>query len=72
MMICLGVHKHLVGDGKCKEFMDKIIKRLITKEVDHMDNAKIYVISLTASNMFLVNHLLDVCNNATMEVFNDE
>jgi hypothetical protein len=70
-MIHLGVHKHLVGDGKCRESMDKT-ERLIAEEVDHIPDAKIFVISLSVSKMLLVKHLLDVCNNGTMEVINDE
>jgi hypothetical protein len=48
MAIHLGVHKHPMVDGKCKESMDET-RRLITKEVDRMLDANIFVISLSAS-----------------------
>jgi hypothetical protein len=55
--IHLGVHNHLVVDGKCQKFIENT-RRLITKEVDHMPDVKIFSISLSASNTFLVSYLL--------------
>ncbi len=71
MAIHLGVHKRPIVDGKCQEFMDET-RRLIEEEVDCTPNAKIFVISLSANKTFLARHLLDDCNNGTMELFNGE
>jgi hypothetical protein len=46
--IHLGVHNHLIADGKCQESV-KETKRLITKEVDYMPNANISLISFSPS-----------------------
>jgi len=69
--IHFGVHKHPMVDGKCKESMDKTI-RLITKEVDHTLDAKIFAILLGVSKTFLAMHLLDDSGNGTMELLNNE
>ncbi len=52
--IHLGVHKHYIVDGKCKESMDE------TKKVNHTLDVNIFAISLSASKTFLGRHLLDV------------
>jgi hypothetical protein len=57
-------------DGKCKEFVDKTI-RLITKEVDHTFDAKIFAISLAVSNTFLAMHLFDDSGDGTVELLNN-
>ncbi len=61
-MLCinsnLGVHNHLVVNGKCKESLNKT-KRLITKEFVHTPNAKAFAISLNASKTSLARHFLD-------------
>ncbi len=48
MVIHLGVHKHLVVDGKCKESMDET-RRLIVEEVDRTLDVKISTTSLSAN-----------------------
>jgi len=53
------VHKHLVVDGKCKEFVDGTT-RLVAKEVDHMPYMKISMISLSANKTFLARHVLEI------------
>jgi len=47
-------------------------RRLIAGEVIHMPNVKMFVISLSASNTFLVKHLLNDCNDGEMELFTGE
>ncbi len=69
--IHLGVHKHLVVDGKCRVSMDKI-RRLNTKEVDYTLNAKISVIFLSANKTFLAKHLLDDSGNGMVELLHSE
>jgi hypothetical protein len=69
--IHLGVHKHLVVDGKCRVSMDKI-RRLNTKEVDYMLNTKIFAISLSANKTFLAKHLLDDSGNGMVELLHNE
>jgi hypothetical protein len=69
--IHLGVHKHLVVDGKHGESMDET-KRLSTKEVDHMPNAKISTNSFNADKTFLVKHLLDDSGDGTIELLHNE
>jgi hypothetical protein len=71
MMIHLGFHKHPIVDGKCKEFVDET-KRLIIKEVDHIPNAKIFMIYLSANKTFMVKDLLDDNGNDTMELSHGE
>jgi hypothetical protein len=41
MTIHLWVHKHLITNGKCKEFMDEI-RRLIANDVNYMFDTKIF------------------------------
>jgi hypothetical protein len=60
-----------MADGKCKESMDET-KRLIAKEVDHMPNAKIFVILLGVNKTFLATDLLDDNGNGTMELLNSK
>jgi hypothetical protein len=55
--IHLRVHKHLVANGKCMEYVDET-KRLIVEEVDHMLDVKISMISLGDNKTFLAKHLL--------------
>ncbi len=71
VVIYLGIHKHPMADGKCKKFVNKT-KRLITKEVNHMFDAKIFVISLSASKTFLVTHLFDDNGDGPMELLKGE
>ncbi len=71
MAIHLGVHKHLIADGKYKEFVYKT-RRLIAKEVDCMLDAKIFVISLNVSFTLLAKHMFDDCNDDIMEHLNGE
>ncbi len=47
-------------------------RRLITKEMDCIFDAKIFIISLCANKTFLIKHLLDDYNNGIVEVFNGE
>jgi hypothetical protein len=65
--IHLGVHNHPIADGKCQELV-KETRRLNAKEVDHMPNAKISLISLNANKTFLMNYLLDDSSDGTMEL----
>ncbi len=69
--IHLGVHKHHVADGKCRESMNEII-RLIIEEVDRTPDVKISVISLGASKTFLTMHLLDDSGNGIVELLNNK
>jgi len=69
--IHLGVHNHLIVDGKCQESVEET-RRLITKKVDRTPNAKISLISLSATNTFLASYLLDDSNDGTMEFFKGE
>ncbi len=71
MVIHLGVHNHPVTNGKCWEVV-KEIRRLIIEKVDRMPNAKIFLMSLSASKTFLVNYLLDYSSDSTMELFKGE
>jgi hypothetical protein len=66
--IHLGVHNHLVTNGKCRESI-KETRRLIAKEVDCMLNANISLISLSVGKTFLVSYLFDDSNNGIMELF---
>ncbi len=68
-VIYLGVHKHLVADGKCKEFVDNT-RRLIAKEVDCTFDAKIFVISLNVNFTLLAKHMFDDCSDDIMEHLN--
>jgi len=70
-VIHLGVHKHPMVDGKCREFVNKT-KRLITEEVNCMLDAKIFVISLSASKTFLATHLLDESGDDLVELLKGE
>jgi hypothetical protein len=47
-------------------------RRLIVKEVDHTPNAKIFMITMSASKTFLVNHLLDDNGDGTVEFIDGE
>jgi len=69
--IHLGVNNHLVVDGKCKESLDET-RKLITKEVVCLLNAKTFVIPFNANKTFLAKHLLDDCNNGKMELLKGE
>jgi hypothetical protein len=69
--IHLGVHNRLVADGKCRESVEET-RRLITKKVDHTPNAKMSLISLSATKTFLASYLLDDSNDGTMEFFKGE
>jgi hypothetical protein len=71
MAIHLGVHKHLVVDGKCREYVDET-KRLISKEVNHMLDAKIFMISLGDNKTFLATHLFDDSGDGIVEFLNDK
>jgi hypothetical protein len=51
MAIHLGVHSHLVADGKCKESLEET-RRLIIKEVIYMPIAKTFAISLSVDKTF--------------------
>jgi hypothetical protein len=70
-VIHLGVNIHLIVDEKCKESLDET-KRLITKEVVCTLNAKTFAIPFNASKTFLAKHLLDDCNDGTVELLKGE
>jgi len=69
-MIHLGVHNHLIADGKCWEFVEEI-RRLIIEEVDPTPNTNISSISLSVSKT-LASYLFDGSNNGIVELFKDE
>ncbi len=69
--IHLGVHKHPIADGMCKESMDET-RSLIEEKVDYTPNVKIFVISLSVNKTFLARHLFDDCSDGTIELFNGE
>jgi hypothetical protein len=68
--IHLGVHNHLVVDGKCRELVEEI-RRLIAEEVDRTLYVKISLISFNVSKT-LVNYLLDDIGDGIVEVFKGE
>jgi hypothetical protein len=69
--IHLGVHNHLVVDGKCRKSI-KEIKKLIVEEVDRTPYAKIFAISFNASKTSLVNYLFNDSNDGIVELFKGE
>ncbi len=69
--IHLGVHKHPMVDGKCKEFVVET-KRSITEEVDHKPNVKISTISSSAKKTFLAKNLLDDSGDGMVELLHNE
>jgi len=69
--IHLGVHNHHVTDGKCWELVEEP-RRLITKEVDHTFDTKIFSISLNVSKTFLASYLFDDYSNGIMELLKGE
>ncbi len=71
MAILLGVHNHLVEDGKWKESLEET-RRFIIEEVDRMHDVKMFAISLNASKTFLARHLLDDYSDGKMEFFKGE
>ncbi len=71
MVIHFGVHKHLMVDGKCREYVNKI-SRLIIEEVNHTLDAKIHAILWGVNKTFLATHLLDDSGDGTTELMNDE
>ncbi len=70
-MIHFGVYNHLIADGKCWESIEDT-RRLITKEVDCMLDAKTSSISLNANKTFSANHLLNGSSNGIVELFKGE
>jgi hypothetical protein len=56
MAIHLGIHNHLIMDGKCKESLEEI-RRLIVEEVNHTPDMKMSLIFLSVSKTFW----LDIC-----------
>jgi hypothetical protein len=70
-MIHLGVHNHLVVDGKCRESLDET-RRLITKEVVCTLYAKTFAIPFNVSKTFLAKHPFNDCNDGTMEFLRGE
>jgi hypothetical protein len=68
-VIHLGVHNHLVTDGKCQDFVEET---KIAKEVDCTPDPKISSISLGASKTFLVSYLLDDSKDGTVELLEGE
>jgi hypothetical protein len=70
-VIHLGVDKHHVVDGKCKESMNKT-RWLIVKEVDRTPNAKIFVISLSVRKTFVATHLFNESGDGLVELLKGE
>jgi hypothetical protein len=71
MAIHLGVHNHLIADGKCKESLEET-RKLIVEKVDRTTNTKMFVISLRASKTFLVKHMFDDCSDDKVELLKGE
>jgi hypothetical protein len=69
--IHLGVHNHLVANGKCRKSI-KETKRLIVEEVDRTLDAKIFTISFNANKTFLVNYLLNDSSDGIVELLKGE
>jgi hypothetical protein len=57
-VIHFGDHKHLVENGKCREFLN-IIRRLTVEEVDHTPKANICAIFVNANKIFLAKYLFN-------------
>ncbi len=70
-VIHLGVHNHLVVDGKFWELVEET-RRFIAKEVDRTLDAKIFLISLNASKTFFASYLLNDSSHGTMELLKGE
>jgi hypothetical protein len=70
-VIHLGVHNHLITNGKCQESIEET-RRMIVEEVDRTLDVKIFLISLSASKTFLVSYLLDDSTDGTMELLKGE
>jgi hypothetical protein len=70
-VIHLGVHNHLVADGKCRELVEET-RKLIAKEVDCTLDAKISSISLSVSKTFFVSYLFNDSSDGTMELLKGE
>ncbi len=66
-MVHLGLHKHPMVDGKCKEFVDET-RRLIIEEVNPTLDAQISMISLSVSKTFLATHLFDDSGDGLMDL----
>jgi hypothetical protein len=71
MAIHLGIHNHLIMDGKCRESLEEI-RRLIVEEVNHTPDMKMSLIFLSASKTFLARHLFNDCNDAKVELLKGE
>jgi hypothetical protein len=71
MMIHLGAHNHHVADGKCQELVEET-RRLIIEEFDRMPNAKVFLISLSASKTFLASYLFDDFRDGILELLKGE
>jgi hypothetical protein len=70
-VIHLGVHNHLVADGKCRKSVEET-RRLIAEEVDCTLDAKIFSISLGASKTFLASYLFDDSSDGIVELLKGE
>jgi hypothetical protein len=70
-MIHLGVHKHLVVDEKCKEFVNET-RRLVIEEVNRTLDANISAILLNISKNFLTMHTCYESGNGLMELSKGE
>jgi hypothetical protein len=57
-----GVHDHPIAKGECRETL-KVVKNLIINEVKRSPNAKSFVIQLTTSKEFLLEHLITKHND---------
>jgi hypothetical protein len=66
-VIHLGVHLHLVGDGRCRATMYES-RKLIEKEVDWTLDAKTFAISLNTIKSFLAKHMFNKNNDDSLEV----
>ncbi len=71
MAIHLGIHNHLIMDGKCTESLEEI-RRLIVEEVNHTHDMKMSLIFLSVNKTFLARHLFNDCNDAKVELLKGE
>ncbi len=71
VIIHLGVHNHLIADGKCRELL-KETRRFIAEAVNCTPDVKMFAISLGAIKTFLARYLLDDCSDGKVELFKGE
>jgi hypothetical protein len=68
--IHLGVHNHLIANGKCNKFLEET-RRLIAEEVVCMLDVKMFIISMSV-NKTLAMHFFNDCSYGIVELFKGE